>query len=355
MKRPRSLGLDKYSGLYIWALFIIVFSLWTPNLFPTASTVHSIASGQAVAAILTLAVLVPLIAGAYDLSIGATVNLSAIVAVYLQTVKGWSMTPAIVAAVLCGTLIGLANGFIVVRLGVNSFIATLGMGSIIAAVQTIVTSNNQPVPPNSTAWTNLTQTEVLGFQMIVVYLLIFAVVFWWALEHTPPGRYLHAIGANAEASRLSGVNVGRWTWLSLIVSGTMSAAAGVLYASLVGPSLTFGPGLLLPAFAAAFLGSTQLKPGRFNVWGSMIAIYVLATGVQGFQYVTTVQWLSDMFYGVGLIAAVSFAVWRQRAAAQRSRPTAEQRTPEAGGGDGADQSLRLTGESMAGESVTSGH
>ena len=113
--------------------------------------------------------------------------------------------------------------------------------------------------------------------------------------------------------------MGRWTWLSLIASSTICGAAGVLYASLSGPSLEFGAGLLLPAYAAAFLGSTQLQPGRFNVWGTVIAVYVLATGVKGLQLVTSVQWLSDMFNGVALIAAVAFAVWRQRRAGEARR------------------------------------
>ncbi|HEY4701848.1 MAG TPA: hypothetical protein VIH64_08165, partial [Streptosporangiaceae bacterium] len=127
-------------------------------------------------------------------------------------------------------------------------------------------------------------------------------------------------GSNNEAARLSGVRVGKWVWISLISSGTIAGIAGVAFASLLGPSLTFGPSLLLPAFAAAFLGSTQLQPGRFNVWGSVIAIYVLATGIQGFQFVTGVQWLSDMFNGVALIAAVAFAGWRHRATANRRGP-----------------------------------
>lgn len=318
MRRIPSLGLDRFSGLYLWALFIVVFSIWSPALFPTASTAHSIASDEAVSGIVAIALMVPLIGGAYDLSVGATVNLAAIIAVYLQTAHHVGLVTAILVSIVVGMLIGAVNGFLVVRLHVNSFIATLSMGSVIAAVQTIVSGNNQPLPPASTVWSNLTQKPVFGFQIVFFYLLIIAVIFWWALEHTPVGRYLYAIGSNPEAARLSGIAVGKWTWLSLVTSGGLAAVAGVAYASLLGPSLTFGQGLLLPAFAAAFLGSTQLKPGRFNVWGSVLAIYVLATGVQGFQYVTGVQWLSDMFNGVALAAAVAFAVWRQRVAG-RSR------------------------------------
>ena len=133
---------------------------------------------------------------------------------------------------------------------------------------------------------------------------------WWLLEFTPFGRYLHAIGGNAEAARLSGVRVGAYSWLSLILAGGISGFAGILYTSLTGPSFTFGATLLLPGFAAVFLGSTQIRPGRFNVWGTMISIFVLAIGVEGLQLLSGATWLSDMFNGVALVAAVALAVTR---------------------------------------------
>jgi len=318
--RP-SFGFDRFSGFYLWALFIVVFGIWTPDLFLSADTVHSIASDQAIVAMLGIALLIPLAAGAYDLSIGANINLAAVLVAILQTKNGWGMWSSIVVAVAVGALIGILNGFIVVVLKVSSFIATLGMATIIGAVMTIVTNQSQPLPPTASAWLKLTQQKVFGFQVVVLYLVVLALVVWWALEHTPAGRYIYAVGGNPEAARLSGVQVGKWTWLCLIASGTISGLAGVLYSSLSGPSLTFGASLLLPAFAAAFLGSTQLKPGRFNVWGTLIAVYVLATGVKGLQFVTSAQWLNDMFNGVALITAVAFAIWRQTAAAGRARPS----------------------------------
>ena len=197
-----------------------------------------------------------------------------------------------------------------VKLGVNSFIATLGMGSVISATQVIVSSNAQPLPPTSMAWNNFTQTDVFGFQIVVLYLLILAVILWWVTAHTPVGRYLYAIGGNTEAARLSGVRIERYTGLSLIASATIAGIAGVMFTSLNGPSLNFGNTLLLPAFAAVFLGSTQLIPGRFNVWGTLLAIYVLATGVQGLQLVSGAAWLNEMFNGVALIIAVALSIQR---------------------------------------------
>jgi ribose transport system permease protein len=226
----------------------------------------------------------------------------------------WAVVPAIAAGILVAIAIGCVNAFIVVKLGVNSFIATLGMGSVLSATEVIVSSNSQPVPPTSTAWNNLTQTTVGGFQIVVLYLVVLAFVLWWLTAHTPAGRYLYAIGGNAEAARLSGVRIQRYTTSALVTSATIAGLAGVMFSSLNGPSLNFGGSLLLPAFAAAFLGSTQLIPGRFNVWGTLLAIYVLATGVQGLQLVSGASWLSDMFDGVALIIAVALSIQRSPSA-----------------------------------------
>jgi len=309
----RSLGLDRFSGLYLGALFILVFGLWKPDLFFTQATLHSVASSQAIVALLGLAVLVPLTAGAYDLSVGAVANFATILVASLQTTHHWGLWSAIGFTVVASAAIGVLTGAIVVVLKVNSFIATLAAATILSAVQSIVSGGNQPFPPVSTAWTNLAQRQVFGFQIVFVYLIVIALVLWWLLALTPVGRYMYATGGNTEAARLSGVRTGQWTWISLVLSATISGIAGVLYASLAGPSLTYGPALLLPAFAAAFLGSTQFRPGRFNVWGTIAAVYVLAIGVKGLSFVTSVQWLNDMFNGVALVAAVAFAGWRQRA------------------------------------------
>ena len=307
-------GADRFSGLYLAAVFILIFAIWVPGTFLTSVTLHSVASDQAITALVALALLIPLTTGTFDLTVGSVTNLTAILVVTLQVNQHWGMWQAIIGAIVAGAAIGAVSGFIVVVLKVNSFIATLGMSTVILAVQTIVSSGVQPMPVTTRSWTNLTQRPVFGFQAIVLYMLVAALVIWWVLDRTPVGRYFYSIGSNPEAARLTGIAVDRWVWLSLIASGTLAGTAGVLYSSLVGPSLTFGQALLLPAFAAVFLGSTQLDPGRPNAWGTIIALYVLGIGVAGLQLVTGVQWLNDMFSGIALLAAVSFAVWRQRAA-----------------------------------------
>jgi ribose transport system permease protein len=313
-RRKINTGFDKFSGLYLWALFIIVFGLWVPDQFLTTSTLHSVAAQQAVTGIVALAILIPLSAGLYDLSVGATASLSGITSVVMMNDHAWGPAAAIAFGIAVAVTIGCVNSFIVVKLGVNSFIATLGMGSILSATQVIVSHNAQPLPPTSTGWNNFTQTDVVGFQIVVLYLLVIAFVLWWLTAHTPVGRYLYAIGGNPEAARLSGVRIERYTTLALVCSSTIAGVAGIMFCSLNGPSVNFGGTLLLPAFAAAFLGSTQLIPGRFNVWGTLLAIYVLATGVQGLQLVSGASWLNEMFNGVALIIAVALSIQRSPSA-----------------------------------------
>jgi ribose transport system permease protein len=325
---PRlNLGLDRFSGIYLAAVFVIVFGAWTPGTFLTGATWYSVADGQSVTAMLGIAVLIPLATGAYDLSVGATANISAIIAAVLLTRDNQNVGVAIAVAIGVAVLIGVVNGFLVVILHVNSFIATLGMATVVGAVQEIVSAESQPLPPSSPAWLSMTQYQIFGFQIIFVYMIVLTLLAWWVMSFTPAGRYMYAVGGNAEAARLSGVRVGKWTWWSLVASATISGVAGVFFASLDGPSLTFGAGLLLPAFAAAFLGSTQLTPGRFNVWGTVLAVYVLAIGVKGLQLVSGVQWANDMFNGVALIVAVAFAVWRQR---RGTRSSADRESAPAG-------------------------
>ena len=318
MRFSRGLGFDRFSGIYLWVAIIVVFSIWQ-SAFATAATAHTIAGNQSIAGILALAIIIPLSCGAFDLSIGAVANFATINAVIFIN-NGWAWPIAAIFAVLISFVIGVVNGFFVVRLHVSSFITTLGIGSVITALQVVVTNNTQPIQPLSMSWANFTNHTIFGFQIVFLYLLIIAAILWWVLQHTPVGRYLYAIGSSPDAARLSGVPVNRFTWMSLAASATMAGVAGVMFGSLTGPSLTYGAGYLLPAFAAAFLGSTQLIPGRFNVWGTVISIFVLATGVEGLQLAyPEAQWLQPLFSGAALVLAVAIAVGRQRAGEERTR------------------------------------
>jgi len=174
-RRRVTLGLDRFSGLYLWAAFIVVFGTWKPDLFLTSVTLRTVTSQYAVTAMLAIAVLLPLVGGGYDLSVGATANLAAIIAIVFQTNHHLGMWASIGLAVLAATAIGAINGLLVVELHVSPLIATLGMATVVTAVQSIVSSDSQPFPPSSPSWGMLSQRTFGGIQIVFFYLIGLAI------------------------------------------------------------------------------------------------------------------------------------------------------------------------------------
>lgn len=303
----RTLDPRRISAVYLWVGFVVVFGLLTPDVYLTKVTIQLVFSDGAVTCVLALAFLVPLIAGAYDLSIGALMSLSVAIGVYLQVHT--SIPPAAGAAIAVVTCaaVGAVSGFVIVRLKVNSFIATLGVSEILLAAVLLISGNRQLVADFPASWSNLGLNTVAGVPLVDVYLVVLALVLWYVLEHTRVGRYLFATGGNAEASRLSGVPTDRLVWGALIASGAIAGLAGVLYDMRVGQfDSSVGPGYLFPAVAAVFLGASQLSQ-RPNVWGTLIAYFALAFGIQGLALTSSsaAVWSQPLFQGVALIAAVA--------------------------------------------------
>jgi ribose transport system permease protein len=226
--------------------------------------------------------------------------------------QGWPIAVTIAFTMLAGVVIGLVNGFLVVRIGIDSFIATLGVSSALGALVLAISGGQQIVGLDQN-FQKIAATEILGIGLPVWFVLIVALVVWYVLEHTLVGRHVYATGGNRDAARLAGVNTGRVIVGSFIACSVIAAVAGILIASRLGtgdPST--GPDMLLPTFSAAFLGATQFKNGRFNVWGTLVAVYVLAVGVKGLQLAGASFWVPSLFNGVALIVAVSLTLLRVR-------------------------------------------
>lgn len=314
----RSVPLGRFSGVLMFAVIILIFGIWTPDTFLTLTNFRSILASQAIIAILAIGLLFPLAAGAFDLSAAQNLGFCAVLCGSLMTKHGLSLAAAVAITLCVGIVVGVFNGILVAFVGINSFIATLGTTSLLTAGGQLIT-NGTYIGPFPKGFADLTSGEVFTLPIIVVYLLVFAVVAWYFLEHTPVGRRFYATGANPEAARLTGVNTSRMVFSSLAISGFMAAVAGVLLASTLGSvSSSLGPEYLLPAFAGAFLGTTQLKPGRFNVWGTLLAIFLLGTGVQGLQLVGGEVWVTALFNGVALIVAVGAVLFVKRIQEQRA-------------------------------------
>jgi ribose transport system permease protein len=305
----RLFSVRRLSAAYLWIFFIVLFAIITPDTFLTETTFRLVFRSGVITCVLALAFLIPLTAGAYDLSVGAVMSLALGLMVYLSIHTG---LPTLVAAalvlVVCASC-GVVSGFIIVRLRVNSFIATLGVSQLLLGAVLLISNNTQLVGALPQSWSDLGNNDFLKIPIVVYFLGALALVLWYVLEFTRIGRYLFATGGNPDAARLAGVPTNRIIWCAFIVSATIAGLAGVIFSMQSGLySSSIGPGYLFPAVAAVFLGASQLSQ-RPNVWGTLIAYFALAFGIQGLVLSASSAsvWSQPVFQGVSLIIAVALA------------------------------------------------
>lgn len=295
------------------ALLIALFSVMLPDTFPTMLNFRSIVADKAIIALLSLAAMIPMAAGKIDLTVGYGIVLWHILSISLQTILGvpWPVAVLIVAGL--GAAVGLLNGLLVEVARIDSFIATLGTGTVLYAVALWHTGGRQVVAVLPKGFLALNNTQIGGVPITGFYVLGLALLLWLVLEHLPIGRYLYAIGANPKAAALNGIPVQRFTVGAFATSGVLTALAGVLLASKlrIGQA-SVGLEYLLPALVGAFLGSTTIKPGRVNVWGTVCGVTILAVGIAGIQQFGGSFWVEPMFNGITLLVAIGIAGYAQR-------------------------------------------
>jgi len=309
-----NLSVRKIGALYVLVLICVIFSFWAPATFPTVATVKQVLDSNSVTMLAALALVVPLAARTFDLSFAYTMSLSGCTSAYFVVSHNMSVLEASVLGMLAALLIGVVNGFVVVVMRIDSFIGTLATGSLVEAFITFFT-NDTSINSAKLAggFSDLGQYSFAGITWQVVYALVLAAGLWIFMEYTATGRRLYAAGFNPEAARLANIRVNKLRFCSLLVSATIAGFAGLVLASeLSSGSPSAGTDYLLPAFAAVFLGATQFKSGRFNAWGTVLAVLMLGTGVVGLGLANAPSWAADMFTGVVLIAALAVTGLQRR-------------------------------------------
>ena len=323
------LHFDKFSALYLWALFMVFFGITKGGTFLSSTSFKLVFVEAVFNGVLALAFLVPLATGTFDLAIGANMSMALVISTYLSSTNKTPELVAMIISIIACAVAGFISGFFVVKLKVNSFIATLGMSQVITAF--IQRTSSQSINNAfSDGYRNIGRRELFGLPLYVYYMAVIAIIVWYVFEHTPVGRHMFATGGNPEAARLAGLRTDRLIWGSLIASGVIAGFAGIIYGWKVGNyAATVGPGYLFPAIAAVFFGASQLK-GRPNVWGTFIALYALAWGIKGLQltFVSNTRWIEPLFQGASLLAAVSLASRQQVIKVPKRKAPSEEATPE---------------------------
>lgn len=333
---PQKIGrlIPVYGLLIGMILLIVVFSIILPNTFPTMLNLRSILGDKAIIAILSLAAMIPMMAGRIDLTVGYGIVLWHILAIALQTQLGLPWPAAVIIVLLLGCLLGLINGFLVELARIDSFIATLGTGTVLYAIALWYTEGRQVIGVLPPGFTGLYTTQLLGIPIAAYYVLVLSVVLWVITQYLPVGRYLYAIGANPRAADLNGIPSRRYVIGAFMASGLLGAIAGVILAARlrIGQA-SVGLEFLLPALVGAFLGSTTIKPGRVNVWGTIVGVAILAVGISGIQQLGGDFFIEPLFNGVTLLIAIGLAGYAQRRHRQSRHKAAAAATPGPGGSD----------------------
>ena len=299
---------------------IAAFSILLPQTFPTMLNVRAILSDKAIIALLSLAAMIPMVAGRIDLTVGYGIVLWHILAISLQTMYGLPWPLAVGIVLILGVATGALNGLLVEVARIDSFIATLGTGTILYALALWHTGGRQMVGALPDAFYAINGTFVLGLPITAFYVLAITLILWVVLEYTPIGRYLYAIGANQRAAELNGIPTRKFVIGAFVTSGALTALGGVLLASKlrIGQA-SVGLEFLLPALVGAFLGSTTIKPGRVNVWGTIVGVMILAVGISGIQQFGGSFWVEPLFNGTTLLIAIGIAGYAQRRKGAKSK------------------------------------
>jgi ribose transport system permease protein len=302
-----ALSFRRLSAIYIFIALFVLFSTWVPGTFLAIGTWRSLLDGQALTALAAIGLLLPVAAGSFNLALGAEIGFASIVVSWLLVDHGVPIGLAVVLTILAGAAVGGVNALLVGLFKIDSFIATLGVQSVLFALTEWLSKSAQ-ILDLPAGFVSFSTKKTFGITTTVFILFGAALVIWYVLENTPLGRRIYATGGNEAAARLAGVRTRAVVVGTFVACGIISAAVGLLLASQLGTGdPTSGPSFLLPAFSAVFLGSTQFRAGRFNVWGTIVAVYVLAVGVTGFQLAGAPVWIPDLFNGLALVLAVGLA------------------------------------------------
>ncbi|MCX6436923.1 MAG: ABC transporter permease [Actinobacteria bacterium] len=313
-----------------------LFSFLLPNTYPTSSNLRAILSNQSIPALLALGAMIPIVTAKFDLSMGYTLGLSHIVVMYLLVNSTLPWVFICLIAILGSAVVGLVNGLLVEFAQIDSFIATLGTGSVLYAFSGWITHGGRIVPPLKGlphGFTNLMNAKLLGLPIGAFYIIALVFILVIVLEYLPAGRGLYVIGSNPRAAELIGIPKRRYVVLAFVSASSITGFAGCLLAAqqqIGNPSI--GAEYLLPAFVGALLGSTTIRLGRANALGTLVAVAILAIGVSGIQQLGAEFWATPLFNGLTLLAAVGLAGYsarrRLKTGAEASRKSMQASTPE---------------------------
>lgn len=264
-----------FTTLVALLLIVLVFSIMSPRYFQYDNLIDIVNQGV-VNGFLAIGITVAIITGGIDLSVGSTM---AVVIVGCAELSAHQVPVVIVVVLglLMGVLIGMINGFLITKMKLQPFIATLGTNQIFRGLAYVI-SNGEPVLNIQSQFRKTFQEQIVrGVRMNMIYLLILAIIFAVILSRRRAGVYIYAIGANENAARMSGINVERYKMIAYIMCSVGAAMAGMVTLARLGTGEpTAGEGFETMAIAAAAIGGTSLAGGKGKILGTVLGAFTIS-------------------------------------------------------------------------------
>jgi ribose/xylose/arabinose/galactoside ABC-type transport system permease subunit len=282
---------------------ILLYSVLYPVSFRSFDNFSAILRNLAFEGILAVGMMLMLVGGVFDLSVGAMASMIGVITGALMKKAGLPVPVSILIGLTVAALGGLLNGFVVAKVRVNALITTLGTMGIFQGIALLVGGPGITFLPDS--FTKFGQFEFVGLQAPVWLLLVLAIIAHYCLTHTRFFRQYYYIGSNAKAAHLSGIKVERMQMLAFTIMGVLAGVAGIAYASRIATaSSTVGVGSELQAITAVILGGASLTGGKGTIWGAMIGVFFMGL----MKNVLIISRVSSEWQGIILGAVLVLAV-----------------------------------------------
>ena len=285
--------------LLVFIALCVVFTIASPN-FLTFSNIKDVVRTNSINGLLAVGLTYVILAGGIDLSVEATACLAGLTAGYLSN----NPFLAIVAGIGVGVLVGLFNGIILDKSGVQPFIFTLAMSRLVRGIVLAVTKGKNYYELN-TDFTSIVKIDILGIPMLVILFVAIVVVTYLALNKSKYGRYVYSVGSSEEASRLSGIRTSRIKISTYLIAGVLAALAGVmLTARLAGAETNAADGWSLDAVSAVIIGGTSLRGGRGGILNTLLGIFLIAVLNNGMTLLGVPTSYNQLVKGLLMVVAV---------------------------------------------------
>ena len=304
------LAAERYGLVVLLAATIVVFSLVpeSASTFSTHANLINILGGEVTLCVVAIAFTLPLMVGQLDLSVASIAGLASVAATVAMSWYDAPLPVAITVALAIGLLVGVINGYLIAIVGLDSIIVTLAGMTLMAGVVQWYTNGLSINTGISSILTDFGSLLLFTVPRVTYLLAIVAALSWYLIEKTPFGRYVRMIGSNRSAARLVGLPVQLLMFIVFALTGVLAGLAGLLLTARSGGANPLdGPGLLLPALAAVYLGATTIQPGRFNIVGTVLGVFFVAVAVSGLTLCGVPPFVEQLFDGGALLLAVGLS------------------------------------------------